>query len=98
MKLHLQDYTRHLQNTEGLSNTNTASIAFEGNTSRKTERLFVLCDGCLWSATILDKQHSYAAVCLQCGKQLSSLPLTNDEGYRLSFDQRRGIDVEFFRR
>jgi hypothetical protein len=79
--------------------TTTAEL-YEGNPKSK-ERIFFLCEECLWSMTSLDKSHledvigkeSTCPVC--CQDELSSFPLMLNDSFTYGYSEARGIEVNF---
>lgn len=68
------------------------------------ERIFLLCDHCLWTATCLDKKYleelSYISEteynCPSCKQEeLSSFPITQNDSFRYSYSKRRGLEITF---
>lgn len=60
--------------------------------------IFVLCESCRWCATFLDKSRVKDR-CAACQSQvLSSFPIMPDESFTFSYDDRRGIEMDFGRR
>ena len=61
--------------------------------------IFVLCDACLWCATYFDKSRIPAEnKCPQCNAnndELTSLPIASNESFTYSYNDRRGIELEF---
>lgn len=65
------------------------------------EKIFFLCEDCLWSMTMLDKSHveeiigtdSTCPMCWQDG--LSSFPLLLNEPFTYHYSENRGIDIKF---
>ena len=71
---------------------------------KANERLFLLCDKCLWTVTCLDKKYledlaEISEIELSCPlcKQdpLSSFPVTNDDAYRYSHAENNRIEITF---
>ncbi|CAN5608396.1 hypothetical protein BH18THE1_BH18THE1_12050 [soil metagenome] len=68
------------------------------------ERIFLLCDQCLWTVTCLDKKYleelsdisNLEHNCPNCKKdQLSSFPITHNDSYRYSYSKSRGVEITF---
>jgi hypothetical protein len=72
------------------------------------QRQFVLCESCFWSATSLysvfkETQNSEPKspdnldqVCPMCKKNsVVLIPLREDEGYRISLGDKRGLEIQF---
>jgi hypothetical protein len=62
--------------------------------------IFVLCDSCRWCATYLDKSRARDSDrCPSCASSaLSSFPVMPDESFTFSYDEKRGIEMDFGRR
>jgi hypothetical protein len=80
--------------------TTTAEIKYDNNPKSK-ERIFFLCEECLWSMTSLDKSYADQVigkdnVCPLCGyDQLSSFPLMLNDCFTYDYSDSRGIEVTF---
>lgn len=80
--------------------TTNVELKYEGNPKSK-ERIFFLCEECLWSMTSLDKSHlgeiigkeSTCPVCFQ--DELSSFPLMLNDSFTYGYSEKRGIEVKF---
>jgi hypothetical protein len=80
--------------------TANVKLKYENNPKSK-ERIFFLCEDCLWSMTVLDKSHleeiigrdSTCPMCWQDG--LSSFPLVLNDSFTYDYSENRGIDVKF---
>ena len=60
--------------------------------------IFVLCDSCHWCASYLDKSR-VKDKCTSCSSStLSSFPVMPDESFTFSYDEKRGIEMDFGRR
>ena len=65
------------------------------------ERIFFLCEDCMWSITCLDKSQFFKVVgkdevCPMCHQdQLSSFPLISDNPFTYSYSEKKGIEVKF---
>ena len=73
------------------------------NTKTK-ERIFLLCDQCLWTVTCLDKKYldelsdisdtEYS--CPSCKQDpLSSFPITSNDSFTYSHSKARGLEIIF---
>jgi len=69
--------------------------------------VFVLCEGCYWSATFLDKYrvrkgevNDDDTKCPHCDANgsLSSLPIMTNESFTFNYTVKRGIELEFKKR
>ena len=80
----------------------TANAQLDDNPKSK-ERIFFLCEECLWSATLLDKSHLEEIVgrdslCPMCRQgDLTSFPLVLNESFTYDYSENRGIDIKFGR-
>jgi hypothetical protein len=65
------------------------------------ERIFFLCEDCLWSMTLLDKSHlaemiGRKSTCPMCGQDgLSSFSLVLNESFTYDYSENKGIEVKF---
>lgn len=64
-------------------------------TTQHKRRLFVICDECFWVASALDADKFDATSCPLCNKRISCTPLTDNESYSYTYDERRGVEVDF---
>jgi hypothetical protein len=72
------------------------------------ERQFVICESCLWCATVFQKtdihgsnnyslqQQQIYPICKN--KSISLIPLAKDEGYTIAIEGKRGPEIEFSKR
>jgi hypothetical protein len=70
--------------------------------------VFVLCEGCYWSATFLDKYtlrkkeevDDDDKKCPRCDAvdSLSSIPIMTNESFTFNYTEKRGIELEFNKR
>jgi hypothetical protein len=63
--------------------------------SQQKRRLFVICDDCFWVASAIDADKFDATSCPLCCKHISSTPLADNESYSYTYDERRGVEVDF---
>jgi hypothetical protein len=63
---------------------------------QQQKRLFVICDDCFWVASALGTRYSNPVACPLCGRPLSSLPISNDEGYSYDYSKNRGVELGFY--
>jgi hypothetical protein len=61
------------------------------------QRLFIICDDCFWCASAITIRMHNIDTCPQCGKAVSSLPLSINEAYRYNYTQTRGVELEFYK-
>lgn len=59
-------------------------------------RLFLLCDNCYWCASAIKERLIDIDSCPQCEKQVSVIPLTENERYTYKYDERHGVEVDFW--
>jgi aspartyl/asparaginyl beta-hydroxylase (cupin superfamily) len=61
--------------------------------------IFTLCNKCLWSATYFDKtrlpHENRCPLCVTNKNELSSLPITAKNHFAISYDAKRGLEIEF---
>jgi hypothetical protein len=60
--------------------------------------IFVLCDSCRWCATYLDKSKASDRCAVCSSSALSSFPVMPDESFTFSYDEKRGVEMDFGRR
>jgi hypothetical protein len=72
--------------------------------AKSEERIFLLCDQCLWTVTCVDKKYleelsdisDVEYSCPLCKKdQLSSFPIAQNDSFRYSYSKGRGIEITF---
>jgi peptide subunit release factor 1 (eRF1) len=63
-------------------------------------RDLVICNNCLWAASLLkDAASVNFQLCPACGKgDLEIIPVADYESYKMSIDNKRGIEIEFVRK
>jgi hypothetical protein len=59
-------------------------------------RVFLICDDCFWCASALKSRLVEIDCCPQCQKQISSIPLADNEGYTYSYDKGHGVELDFW--
>ena len=77
-----------------------AEINYKENPKSK-ERIFFLCEDCMWSVTSLDRfrifevigEEGICPVCYQ--DQLSSFPLMLNDSFTYRYSEKRGMEVNF---
>lgn len=57
-------------------------------------RTFALCNSCFWSATLFSEA---TMACPACATDVSLIPLTIDEEYRLKVSPASGVEISFSR-
>ena len=69
---------------------------------KMNEKIFLLCDRCLWAATILMKKYLYELTeiseteftCPICNQEpLSSFPISTADSYTYSYSKNKGLEV-----
>lgn len=74
------------------------------NSPKFEEKIFLLCDGCLWTVTCLNKKYleelndisetEYS--CPSCRQeQLSSFPVTQYDSFRYNYSKSTGLEITF---
>lgn len=60
-------------------------------------RDLLICNNCLWAASLLkDSASVNFQLCPTCGKgDLEIIPVADYESYKMSIDNKRGIEIEF---
>jgi hypothetical protein len=54
----------------------------------------LICDDCYWCASAIRTRLVEIDSCPQCQKQVSSMPLTDNERYTYNYDN--GVEVDFW--
>jgi hypothetical protein len=74
------------------------NLCFEEQDQRYfDERNFLICRSCFWCASYINKMSSVLA-CPSCKDvKIESMPISFDETYRLDYDTKRGVTLEFAR-
>ena len=74
------------------------------NTPKTKERIFLLCDQCLWTVTCLNKKYLEELLdisdteysCPSCKQdELSSFPITENDSFRYNYSKSRGLEITF---
>jgi hypothetical protein len=77
-----------------------AEIDYKKNPNSK-ERIFFLCEDCMWGVTCLDKPRLFEVIgeqgiCPMCHQdQLSSFPLMLNDSITYRYSEKTGIEVKF---
>ena len=81
----------------------TTKTVINGANPKTNERIFLLCDKCLWTATCLNKiylqeitetEPSYT--CPMCNEdELSSFPISPSDSFTYNFSKMRGVELTF---
>jgi hypothetical protein len=61
----------------------------------KLPRLFLMCDFCFWAASAISTRRRDVVTCPQCSAEISRIPLTEKESFTFSYDERRGVELDF---
>lgn len=73
-------------------------LDFEEQHINSNEKNFLICRSCFWCASYLNNMHSVPDTCPSCKDvKIESVPISFDETYRLDYDARRGVTLEFAR-
>jgi len=65
------------------------------HTTNQEYRDLVVYNNCQWLASLLEDTYKFSR-CPECNADtIETIPVDNNEKYRLSFDKWRGIDIEF---
>ena len=88
--------------TTSLANHDSQSLIAKTpdcNRSPPPPPIFILCDRCYWCATYFSNRRlPIANNCPQCNansNQLTSFPIASNESFRVSYNDKRGIEFEF---
>lgn len=74
------------------------------NSVKNKERIFLLCDKCLWTVTCLNKKYLEELVdisqteysCPTCRQEeLSSFPITQNDSFKYNYTKARGVELTF---
>ena len=71
-------------------------LQIERSLSLARKRLFLICDDCYWCASAIKTRLVEIDSCPQCQKQVSSIPLTDNEKYTYNYEKRHGVEVDFW--
>jgi hypothetical protein len=61
----------------------------------KLSREFLICDFCFWAASAISTRRHDVVTCPQCNAAISRIPLAEKESFTFSYDQRRGVELDF---
>jgi len=80
----------------------SSNVEINSNRNPKSkERIFILCEDCMWSVTSLDKSRLFVdagknGICPMCHQdQLSSFPLITNDSFTYRYSEKNGIEVKF---
>lgn len=65
------------------------------NYSLKLPRQFLICDFCFWAASAISTRKHDVMTCPQCGAIVSRIPLACNERFTFSYDNMRGVELDF---
>lgn len=71
-------------------------LQIEPKLSLLKTRLFLICDDCYWCASAIKTRLIEIDSCPHCQKPVSSIPLADNEGYTYNYDERHGVEVDFW--
>jgi hypothetical protein len=93
---------RKLNNTvDSEFNKGTTETVMSEANPKVNERIFLLCDKCLWTVTSLGKKYLEQIsdrdfTCPRCKQyQLSSFPITPNDSFTYNYSNNRGIELIF---
>ena len=61
----------------------------------KLSRQFLICDFCFWAASAISTRRHDVLTCPQCRAEVSRIPLADNESFTFSYDNRRGVELDF---
>lgn len=61
----------------------------------RVSRQFLICDFCFWAASAITIRRHDILTCPQCNAEVSRIPLVDDESFTFSYDDRRGVELNF---
>ena len=61
----------------------------------KLPREFLLCDFCFWAASAISMRRHDIMTCPGCNAIVSRIPLAEKESFTFSYDQTRGVELDF---
>ena len=74
------------------------SVNSQIESSYVSDRQFLLCETCFWSATIIRSTQKNAIIINCCSNSnISVIPLTNDDAYELYVRSNGGLEMKFSR-
>jgi len=71
-------------------------LQFDTRLSSTKTGLFLICDDCYWCASAITTRLIDIDSCPQCEKQVSSIPLADNERYSYNYDESHGVEVDFW--
>ena len=74
----------------------TQLCAKENGCTYLDKRFFLMCKSCYWCASCLMDDQAYFSICPEClTDKMEWLPISQSEYYRLDFDQKLGMVLQF---
>jgi len=82
----------------------TADTLINNNSPKFNERIFLLCDKCLWTSTCINKRYleelseisESELSCPICNQDnLSSFPIAPNDSFTYSFSEGNGLELSF---
>jgi hypothetical protein len=73
----------------------TVMELYDIDSSKRSPRLFLMCDFCFWAASAINSRRQDIVTCPQCEQQLSSIPLGDTETFTFSYEKTRGVELAF---
>lgn len=61
----------------------------------RLSRQFLICDFCFWAASAISIRRHDILICPQCNAEVSRIPLADSETFTFSYDDRRGVELDF---
>ncbi|MEW6603814.1 MAG: hypothetical protein AB1351_03890 [Thermoproteota archaeon] len=61
----------------------------------RLSRQFLICDFCFWAASAISIRRHDVLACPQCNAEVSRIPLADNETFTFSYDNRRGVELDF---
>ena len=66
-----------------------------GDSSVKFARQFLICDSCFWAASAISIRRHDVLTCPACKAEVSRIPLADNECFTFSYDNTRGVELDF---
>ncbi|MFZ0628442.1 MAG: hypothetical protein WCF21_05870 [Nitrososphaeraceae archaeon] len=91
----------NITNKKVNNNEGNRKIMSDSKNPKINERIFLLCDQCLWTVTCLSKNYLEETLarnnkCPRCNQdQLSSFPVMPNDSFTYSYSKKRGIELNF---
>jgi hypothetical protein len=72
------------------------NLCFEKQHITFNERNFLICRSCFWCASNINKMGNVLEACPSCKDvNVESVPISFEETYKLDYDTKRGVTLEF---